>query len=140
MNDSASIRPPSSCSQRLLYQSDDSSRQKARFRQPLEQRPENDSHPVNPNTINDSNHRQTSKRVWFIEGPHCLEKAADRNLVKRRRFLQIGTGQWTAPEYATFFLRRRTASIYAREYGLMTEGRVKIISVYSHQLPSNDAG
>lgn len=73
------------------------------------------------------------KQVWFIEGPHSLEKISGRILVKRRWFLQIGTGQWTSPEYATFFLRRKTATAYAREYGLLAEGRVRIVALPSDQ-------
>ena len=69
------------------------------------------------------------ENVWLIEGPHRLEKISDRQIVKRRRFLQIGTGQWTSSQYATHFPRRGIAATYAREFGLMMNGDVKVISV-----------
>ncbi len=69
------------------------------------------------------------EKVWLIEGPHRLEKISDRQIVKRRRFLQIGTGQWTSSQYATHFPRRGIAATYAREFGLMMNGDVKVISV-----------
>jgi hypothetical protein len=72
---------------------------------------------------------KNQNQCWFIEGPHCLEKIAGRMLVKRRRFLQIATGQWTSSEYATKFSMRRTASAYAREYGLLQGGLAKIVSI-----------
>lgn len=42
-------------------------------------------------------------------------------ICSERRFLQIGTGQWCGAEYATLFPMRRTAVIYAREFGLLAD-------------------
>ena len=33
------------------------------------------------------------------------------------RFLQIGTGQWCPQQYATIFPLRKTAIVYAHEFG-----------------------
>lgn len=64
--------------------------------------------------------------IWVIEGPYRLERNNDREIVKRRRFLQIATGQWTSVDYATHFPYQKTALKYAREYGLMIDGQTKI--------------
>ena len=87
-----------------------------------------------PNSQKNSARNQESnsiqlEKVWLIEGPHRLEKISNRQIVKRRRFLQIGTGQWTSSQYATHFPRRGIAATYAREFGLMMNGDVKVISV-----------
>lgn len=43
------------------------------------------------------------------------------------RFLQIGTGQWCAAEYATLFPERSTAIVYAKEFGLDLGGPLRIV-------------
>ena len=72
-----------------------------------------------------------SNQAWYIEGPHRVEKTKDRKLVKHRQFLQIATGQWTSPEYATRFSRRRTATLYAREYGFSPDQEIRVTSMLS---------
>ena len=44
-----------------------------------------------------------------------------------RRFLQIGTGQWCGAPYATLFPLRRTAMIYAAEFGFAIGSTARII-------------
>lgn len=48
---------------------------------------------------------------WVIEG----RRADDGQ--PTGRFLQIGTGQWCPQEYATVFPLRKTAVVYACEFG-----------------------
>ena len=77
--------------------------------------------------------------IWVIEGPYRLEKINGREIVKRRRFLQIATGQWTSVDYATHFPYQKTAVKYAREYGLMIDGQAKITCAVTsnHENPTH---
>lgn len=63
---------------------------------------------------------------WLIEGA-AAHPEGRKGQAPRRRFLQIGTGQWCGAQYATRFPRRSTALAYAREFGLLVEPVVKIV-------------
>ena len=43
------------------------------------------------------------------------------------RYLQIGTGQWCAAEYATLFPLQSTAAVYAKEFGYEIGHQVRVI-------------
>ncbi len=51
------------------------------------------------------------RQGWIIEGRRATDGATTG------RYLQIGTGQWCPPQYATIFPVRQTAMIYAHEFG-----------------------
>jgi hypothetical protein len=53
--------------------------------------------------------------------------ATDQRFTLVPRFLQIGTGQWCAAEYATLFPARTTAETYAREFGIPLNKSVRIM-------------
>lgn len=89
--------------------------------------PNHSPHRVARNQCSQSTERQTQN--WYIEGPHRLERTKDRKLVKHRQFLQIATGQWTSPQYATRFPLRKTATLYAREYGFLPGQEIRVISM-----------
>jgi hypothetical protein len=62
---------------------------------------------------------------WLIQrGGHGLPSriSADQPM-----FLQIGTGQWCTANYATLFPLRRTAVIYAKEFGYVVGRTVRIV-------------
>ena len=61
---------------------------------------------------------------WLIE---WKLPAADQRFILVPRFLQIGTGQWCAAEYATLFPERATAEAYADEFGIPLTGAVRIV-------------
>ena len=61
---------------------------------------------------------------WLIE---WSLPATDQRFTAVPRFLQIGTGQWCAAEYATLFPERTTAEAYAREFGIPLNGSVSIV-------------
>ncbi|MDB4676604.1 hypothetical protein OAF09_00090 [bacterium] len=74
---------------------------------------------------------------WLIEGPSLPQPKHQAKASERRRFLQIGTGQWTALEYATQFPRRQTAIIYAREFGLLAAAIASVVAVSVNHEPVN---
>ena len=61
---------------------------------------------------------------WLIE---WKIPAPDQRFTLIPRFLQIGTGQWCAAEYATLFPHRATAEAYAKEFGIPLQGAVSIV-------------
>lgn len=61
---------------------------------------------------------------WMIE---LVRQGRQHRFASIPRFLQIGTGQWCAAEYATLFPERSTALVYAAEFGLELGGAVRIV-------------
>jgi hypothetical protein len=71
--------------------------------------------------------RQRITAGWLIA--RCGDGESDST---ERRYLQIGTGQWCGAAYATLFPRRRTAIIYAIEFGYVV-GRTAVVVPYQRQ-------
>ena len=62
---------------------------------------------------------------WLIESIDSPKRSHKQD--RPPLFLQIGTGQWCGAEYATLFPLKRTAIIYAREFGLLIDRKVRIV-------------
>lgn len=62
---------------------------------------------------------------WLVCQAESTE--GDRFPPKRRRFLQIGTGQWCSAEYATLFPIRSAAIVYAKTFGYTIGDDVTIV-------------
>ena len=69
---------------------------------------------------------------WLIELSR-VENDSGKTDASRRRFLQIGTGQWCGAEYATLFPLRRTAVSYAREFGLLVDRELQDVQIVEYQ-------
>lgn len=74
--------------------------------------------------------RAIGLRVGWLIGLIDNPKRSDKHN-RPPLFLQIGTGQWCGAEYATVFPLKRTAIIYAREFGLLIDRKVRIVPHHS---------
>ena len=72
----------------------------------------------------ETDHLDRPATGWLIE---WKLPAPDQRFTLIPRFLQIGTGQWCAAEYATLFPERATAEAYAKEFGIPLRGTVSIV-------------
>ena len=61
---------------------------------------------------------------WLIE--RIGTDAATRLGCDPPRYLQLGTGQWCAAEYATLFPLQSTALAYAKEFGYIPGDNVRL--------------
>jgi len=68
---------------------------------------------------------------WLIQRvPHASglrNSTADHHSFPQAMYLQIGTGQWCWPDHATLFPLRRTAVVYAKEFGYVVGRTVEIV-------------
>ncbi len=62
---------------------------------------------------------------WLIELANHEPKS--RIAANPPQYLQIGTGQWCAANYATLFPLRGTAIVYAKEFGYRVGQSVRIV-------------
>ncbi|MCH1494846.1 MAG: hypothetical protein L7U72_06425 [Rubripirellula sp.] len=129
MNDSSAQQPLLPATHLLIFDPKHREKKEPSVEGRLNQQrhPNHSPHRAARDQCSQSTERQTQH--WYIEGPHRLERTKDRKLVKHRQFLQIATGQWTSPQYATRFPLRKTATLYAREYSFLPSQEVRVISM-----------
>ena len=84
-----------------------------------------DTNPMLPNQMQSSQMQSSHlKTGWVIEGRRVEDGQPTG------RFLQIGTGQWCPQQYATIFPLRKTAAVYAHEFGYSVGYSVSVVRFF----------